>query len=69
MHNFSPLTLTLTLTLFQEHLFDVSDLDREPALISKCGNLDVTFEYDAARAKMKVILNDINIQLVFKIKI
>ncbi len=40
---------------FQEHLFDVSDLqDREPALISKCGTLEVTFNYSAIRAKMTV---------------
>ena len=40
---------------FQEHLFDVSDLqDREPALISKCGTLEVVFNYSAIKAKMTV---------------
>ncbi len=39
----------------QEHLFDVSDLqDREPALISKCGTLEVVFNYSAIKAKMTV---------------
>ena len=39
----------------QEHLFDVSDLqDREPALISKCGTLEVVFNYSAIKAKMAV---------------
>ncbi len=44
---------------FQEHLFDVSDLhDRgEPVLISKCGYLDVTFDYDSEKEKMKVVVH------------
>ena len=39
-------------------MFDVSDLqDREePPLISKCGSLEVTFEYDAAKARMKITI-------------
>lgn len=41
-----------------EHLFDVSDLqDREPVLISKCGHLDVTFDYDSDRKRMTVTVH------------
>ena len=43
---------------FQEHLFDVSDLqDREPALISKCGNLEVTFQYDVEHTRMNITVH------------
>lgn len=38
----------------QEHLFDVSDLQHEPPLISKCGSLEVTFTYDSKKSKMVV---------------
>ena len=38
----------------QEHLFDVSDLQHEPPLISKCGSLEVTFTYDSTKSKMVV---------------
>lgn len=41
-------------SLFQEHLFDVSDLQHEPPLISKCGSLEVTFQYDAKHASMSI---------------
>ncbi|XP_059140694.1 synaptotagmin-16-like isoform X2 [Physella acuta] len=37
-----------------EHLFDVSDLQHEPALISKCGSLEVSFLYDNAHSRMVV---------------
>ncbi|XP_076463797.1 uncharacterized protein LOC143295972 isoform X2 [Babylonia areolata] len=37
-----------------EHLFDVSDLQHEPPLISKCGSLEVTFTYLAVRGRMTV---------------
>ncbi|ESO94354.1 synaptotagmin 16, partial [Lottia gigantea] len=37
-----------------EHLFDVSDLQNEPPLISKCGNLEVTFRYEAKRGKIHI---------------
>ena len=44
-----------SILFLQEHLFDVSDLqDREPALISKCGTLEVIFNYSAIKAKMAV---------------
>ena len=44
-----------SILFLQEHLFDVSDLqDREPALISKCGTLEVVFNYSAIKAKMAV---------------
>ncbi|XP_074662177.1 synaptotagmin-14-like [Tubulanus polymorphus] len=38
----------------EEHLFDVSDLQQEPVLISKCGHLEVTFLYDMEKAKMNI---------------
>ena len=39
--------------MLQEHMFDVSDLhDREPVLISKCGSLEVTFNYERRANKM-----------------
>ncbi|XP_076442442.1 synaptotagmin-14-like isoform X4 [Babylonia areolata] len=37
-----------------EHLFDVSDLQHEPPLISKCGSLEVTFTFDSSKSKMTV---------------
>ncbi|XP_070179858.1 synaptotagmin-14-like isoform X2 [Littorina saxatilis] len=40
-----------------EHLFDVSDLQHEPPLISKCGSLEVTFSYEAAKCKMTVTIH------------
>ena len=44
--------------LFQEHLFDVSDLqDREPVLISKCGSIEATFSYDPARSRMNITVH------------
>ena len=44
--------------MLQEHLFDVSDLqDREPVLISKCGNLEVTFDYDSGNHRMRVTVH------------
>ena len=42
----------------QEHLFDVSDLqDREPVLISKCGSLEVSFEYHMGKGRMTVTVH------------
>ncbi|XP_062569887.1 synaptotagmin-16-like isoform X2 [Saccostrea cucullata] len=41
-----------------EHLFDVSDMDREePSLISKCGSLEMTFKYDPNKAKMAITIH------------
>ena len=42
-----------------EHLFDVSDLqeDQEPVVISKCGDLEVTFSYDAIGQKMTITIH------------
>lgn len=40
-----------------EHLFDVSDLQHEPPLISKCGSLEVTFKYDASKSKMTITIH------------
>ncbi|KAH9509173.1 Synaptotagmin-16 [Bulinus truncatus] len=37
-----------------EHLFDVSDLQNEPSLISKCGSLEVSFIYDNAHSRVVV---------------
>ncbi|XP_013386505.1 synaptotagmin-14 [Lingula anatina] len=38
-----------------ENLFDVSDiLQPEPPLISKCGSIEVSFSYDAAKQRMNV---------------
>ncbi|KAH9509171.1 hypothetical protein Btru_049276 [Bulinus truncatus] len=37
-----------------EHLFDVSDLQNEPSLISKCGSLEVSFMYDNAHSRVVV---------------
>ena len=42
---------------FQEHLFDVSDLQHEPPLISKCGSLEVTFTYEASKSKMTITVH------------
>lgn len=41
----------------QEHLFDVSDLQHEPPLISKCGSLEATFNYDSTRNKIVVTVH------------
>ena len=43
--------------IFQEHMFDVSDLQHEPPLISKCGSLEVTFSYNSRKSKMEVTLH------------
>ncbi|KAJ8309147.1 hypothetical protein KUTeg_014021 [Tegillarca granosa] len=40
-----------------EHLFDVSDLQKEPPLISKCGSLEITFSYNAERSRMAVTIH------------
>ncbi|KAK6183281.1 hypothetical protein SNE40_010790 [Patella caerulea] len=40
-----------------EHLFDVSDLQNEPPLISKCGSLEVTFRYEAKRGKIHMMIH------------
>ncbi|XP_048734981.2 synaptotagmin-14-like isoform X4 [Ostrea edulis] len=41
-----------------EHLFDVSDMDREePSLISKCGSLEMTFKYNPDRGKMAITIH------------
>ncbi|KAK7487111.1 hypothetical protein BaRGS_00021606 [Batillaria attramentaria] len=40
-----------------EHLFDVSDLQHEPPLISKCGSLEVTFNFDSAKSKMTITIH------------
>ncbi|XP_069118703.1 synaptotagmin-14-like isoform X2 [Argopecten irradians] len=40
-----------------EHLFDVSDLQKEPPLISKCGSLEMTFSYDPKRGRMAVTIH------------
>ncbi|KAK3802152.1 hypothetical protein RRG08_050038 [Elysia crispata] len=37
-----------------EHLFDVSDLQHDNALISKCGSLEVSFFYDSVNTRMVV---------------
>ncbi|CAE1322438.1 SYT14_16 [Acanthosepion pharaonis] len=39
-----------------EHLFDISDLHQDPPLISKCGNLEVTFLYNAEQARMTITI-------------
>ena len=38
-------------------MFDVSDLQHEPPLISKCGSLEVTFSYIARKGKMQVTIH------------
>jgi len=43
--------------VFQDHLFDVSDLQGDVGLISRCGSLEVTFEYSAARGRMALTLH------------
>ncbi|KAK3608659.1 hypothetical protein CHS0354_042671 [Potamilus streckersoni] len=40
-----------------EHLFDVSDLQQEGALISKCGSIETTFSYNARRGHMEVTIH------------
>jgi len=61
----AALTLTIKLSIelvtlvLKEHLFDIGDLqDREPILISKCGNLRVTFQYQAANRRMTVTVHE-----------
>ena len=43
--------------IFQEHLFDVSDLQHEAALISKCGRLEVSFSYSPRKGRMEVTIH------------
>ncbi|KAK3093762.1 hypothetical protein FSP39_019841 [Pinctada imbricata] len=40
-----------------EHLFDVSDLEKEPVLISKCGSLEMTFSFDPSRGRMAITIH------------
>ncbi|XP_071162833.1 synaptotagmin-14-like isoform X4 [Mytilus edulis] len=40
-----------------EHLFDVSDLQKEPPLISKCGSIEMTFSYDPKRGRMAITVH------------
>ena len=40
-----------------EHLFDVSDLQKEPPMISKCGSLEMTFSYDSKRGRMAITIH------------
>lgn len=40
-----------------EHLFDVSDLQKEPPLISKCGSIEMTFSYNPNRGKMAITVH------------
>ncbi|KAL5008176.1 hypothetical protein ScPMuIL_013757 [Solemya velum] len=40
-----------------EHLFDVSDLQQEANLISRCGTLEVTFSYDPKRGRMALTIH------------
>ncbi|CAG5131537.1 unnamed protein product, partial [Candidula unifasciata] len=40
-----------------EHLFDVSDLQHEPSVISKCGSLEVSFQYDNAHSRLLVTVH------------
>ena len=42
---------------FQEHLFDVSDLQHEASLISKCGSIEVSFAYNPQRGRMEVTIH------------
>ena len=42
------------LNFLQEHLFDVSDLQHDNSLISKCGSLEVSFYYDSKNTRMVV---------------
>ena len=44
--------------VFQEELFDVSDLqDTEANLISKCGSLELTFTYSSKDEKMSITVH------------
>ena len=43
--------------VFQEHLFDVSDLQHEASLISKCGSLEVSFSYSPRKGRMEVTIH------------
>lgn len=38
-------------------MFDVSDLQTDVALISKCGSLEVTFAYDPRKSRMVVTIH------------
>ncbi|XP_045174050.2 synaptotagmin-14-like isoform X2 [Mercenaria mercenaria] len=40
-----------------EHMFDVSDLQNDVPLISKCGNLEVTFNYIPYKSRMEVTIH------------
>ncbi|XP_041351964.1 synaptotagmin-14-like isoform X2 [Gigantopelta aegis] len=40
-----------------EHLFDVSDLQTEPPLISKCGSIEVSFDYEPAKGRMVITVH------------
>lgn len=40
-----------------EHMFDVSDLQNDVPLISKCGNLEVTFSYTPHKSRMEVTIH------------
>lgn len=40
-----------------EHMFDVSDLQNDVPLISKCGNLEVTFNYIPRKSRMEVTIH------------
>ncbi|CAC5402921.1 SYT14_16 [Mytilus coruscus] len=40
-----------------EHLFDVSDLQKEAPLISKCGSIEMTFSYDPKRGRMAITVH------------
>ena len=42
---------------FQEQMFDVSDLQNDVALISKCGNIEVTFAYEPLKSRMVVTIH------------
>ncbi|XP_052769908.1 synaptotagmin-14-like isoform X2 [Mya arenaria] len=40
-----------------EHLFDVSDLQNDIPLISKCGSIEVTFSYISRKGRMEVTIH------------
>lgn len=40
-----------------DHLFDVSDLQKDTPMISKCGTLEMTFSYDAKRGRMAITVH------------
>ncbi|XP_052270221.1 synaptotagmin-14-like isoform X2 [Dreissena polymorpha] len=41
----------------QDHMFDVSDLQNDVPLISKCGSLEVTFAYNPQKGRMSVTIH------------